>query len=134
MYKALLREILLCHAKVPLEFLFLETGSLSVRHILSSRRMNYVRTLLKREDDELTKRILREQQNNPTAGDFTEMIKDDFKMCSITYNELERWKQSEQSRRCNGSQGEDISAFSFLHNGLYVYCARLDNGCSWTVA
>ena len=42
---------------------------------------------------------------------------------SITYNELERWKQSEQSRRCNGSQGEDISAFSFLHNGLYVYCA-----------
>ena len=53
---------------------------------------------------------------------------------SITYNELERWQQSEQSRRCNGSQGEDISAFSFLHNGLYVYCARLDNGCSWTVA
>ena len=42
--------------------------------------MNYVRTLLKREDDELTKRILREQQNNPTAGDFTEMIKDDFKI------------------------------------------------------
>ena len=85
--EGLLRAILLCHAKVPLEFLFLETGSLSVRYILSSRRMNYLRTLLKREDDELTKRILREQQNNPTAGDFTEMIKDDFKMCSIAYKE-----------------------------------------------
>ena len=68
-------------SKVPLEFLFLETGSLSVKDIISSRRMNYLRTLLRREDDELTKRILREQEKNPTAGDFTDMIKDDFKMC-----------------------------------------------------
>ena len=45
--------------------------------------------MLKREHDELTKRILCEQQNNPTAGDFTKMIKDDFKMCSIAYNEHE---------------------------------------------
>ena len=53
----LLRSLLQCHSKTPLEFLFLETGSVPIRYILSSRRMLYLQTLLRRDDEEITKRI-----------------------------------------------------------------------------
>ena len=85
--EALLRSMLQCHAKVPLEFLYLETGSISIRHILSSRRINFLRTILKREDEELTKRIYREQERNPTTGDFVELVKDDFATKEMNYDE-----------------------------------------------
>ena len=52
--ECLLRSILQSHQKVPLEFLYLETGSLPLRHIVSSRRMNYLRTLLTRNEDKFT--------------------------------------------------------------------------------
>ena len=54
----LLRSLVKGHSKVPLEFLFLETGAIPVRFMISSRRLNYLQTILKREDDELTKRNL----------------------------------------------------------------------------
>ena len=85
--EALLRSMLQCHAKVPLEFLYLETGSISIRHILSSRRIKFLRTILKREDEELTKRIYREQERNPTTGDFVELVKDDFATKEMKYDE-----------------------------------------------
>ena len=68
--ESLLRSLLQAHSKVPLEFLFLETGSVSVRHLVSNRRMNFLRTIITRDDEELTKRVLRGQQDNPTEGDF----------------------------------------------------------------
>ena len=94
--EALLRTILQSHPKVPLEFLFLETGAISVRYVVSSRRMNYLRTLIMRDDEELTKRILREQQVHPTPGDFLELVKDDFKMCKMLYNEEQIMSSSQE--------------------------------------
>ena len=85
--EALLRALLQCHPKVPLEFLYLETGSLKISQILSSRRLMYLQTLLKRDDEELTKRILREQQSNPTPGDFVLLIKDDCDRIGMLYDE-----------------------------------------------
>ena len=74
----LLRSLMGSHQKTPIEFLYLETGSLPISHIISLRRMNYLRILLMRDDKELTKRILIEQQKNPTKGDFIELVKEDF--------------------------------------------------------
>ena len=85
--KHLLRALLQAHAKVPLEFLYLETGSGRINQMISSRRMNYLQTILRREEEELTKRILREQQRNPSPGDFYNLAKDDFVKCGLVYDE-----------------------------------------------
>ena len=48
--EALLRGILKAHAKVSLEALQLETGTISVKYILKSRRLCYLYTILHRDD------------------------------------------------------------------------------------
>ena len=47
----------------------------------------YLRTILKRDNEELIKRIYREQQTNPCPGDYAELVKDDFQKCNLDYNE-----------------------------------------------
>ena len=83
----LLRSLVKGHSKVPLEFLFLETGAIPIRFLISSRRMHFLQTILKREDGELTKRIYKAQANNPTSGDFVELVNSDFQMIDVEYDE-----------------------------------------------
>ena len=85
--ECLLRSLLQSHPKTPIEFLYLETGSISISHIIASRRMMYLQTKLCREDEELTKPVLREQEKNTTKGDFVELVKDNFRRYNIQYNE-----------------------------------------------
>ena len=49
--------------------------------------MMYLRTILCRDEEELTKRVFREQENNACPGDFVELVKKDFKKCKLDYNE-----------------------------------------------
>ena len=70
----------------PLEKV-VETAPIPTHHILSSRRMMHLRTILKRDDEELVKRVFREQEKNTTPGDFYELIKNDFSEYNLTYNE-----------------------------------------------
>jgi hypothetical protein len=70
----LLRSLVKGHAKTPLEFLYLEAGATPIRFIISSRRLTYHQTILKREDSELTKRIYQEQLKNPSTGDFVKLL------------------------------------------------------------
>ena len=51
--ETLLRFLLGSHSKAPIERLYLESGAVPIRFILSSRRVNYLQTILKREDEEL---------------------------------------------------------------------------------
>ena len=46
----------------------------------ASRRINYMQTLIKREDEELTKRVLLAQFDDPSDGDFAQLVRDDFEM------------------------------------------------------
>ena len=83
----LLRSLLQCHAKTPLEFLFLETGSVPIRFIISSRRLIYLQTILRRDEEEITKRIFIEQQRNPCPGDYVKLIEKDFSQIKMSYEE-----------------------------------------------
>ena len=49
--------------------------------------MIYLRTLQRREEEELTLCILREQQKNTSPGDFAELVKDDFAQNNLNYDE-----------------------------------------------
>ena len=57
--EALMRWMLKANAKVPLETLHLETETISVKYILTNRRLCFLYTILKREDKELIKEIYR---------------------------------------------------------------------------
>ena len=64
--------------KVPLEHIYLETSAIPIPYILSTRRLIYLQVLLKRSDTELTKRIYKCQKENPSPGDWCQLITADF--------------------------------------------------------
>ena len=85
--KQLLRFICKAHAKTPVEFLYLETGALPISFIISSRRLNYLHTILNRNSCELLNRVYCAQRDNPSPGDFVELIKKDFDTIEETFSE-----------------------------------------------
>ena len=74
------------HAKAPIEMLYLESGATPIRFIIASRRMNYFQTIIKRDEEELTKRILKAQIAEPTPGDFIKLAEDDFKLIDVPFD------------------------------------------------
>ena len=82
----LLRFILGAHAKAPLETLYLESGAIPIRYIVASRRICYLQTILKRDDTELTKRVFEAQLQNPSDGDYVQLVKRDFDEMNISFN------------------------------------------------
>ena len=87
--QALLRGLVNGHAKVGIPSLYLELGQEQIRYILAARRIMYLQTLLKRENTELTNKILRAQQADPTEGDFCLLVEEDVKMIKLEKSEGE---------------------------------------------
>ena len=85
--ETLLRALVKGHSKTPLEFLYLEAGVMPIRFVITARRLIFHQTILKRNDTELTKRIYEEQKRNPSTGDFSELIKEDFKLIDKVQND-----------------------------------------------
>ena len=87
MDRSLLRYILNAHSKVQNEFLYLETGVLGIKQIITSRRCLYLHTL-SLCDEEVTKRIYNSQKNNPSKGDWIELIQQDFRDLGIPFDKM----------------------------------------------
>ena len=81
--EALLRYLLDCPSKTPLEFLYLESGSIPIRYILKSRRLNFLKVIIDRDEEELTRRVFEAQATNPSPGDFAELVKNDLQSLSV---------------------------------------------------
>ena len=103
----LLRALVKAHSKTPLEFLYLEAGAIPIRFIILSRRLLFHNNILKRENQELVKRIYQEQLKNPTKGDFTELIKDYFKTLNIIQNDDEI-QHITRASRTTGTKGNNF--------------------------
>ena len=84
----LLRSVLSAHSKIPTEFLYLETGVLPVKFVISSRRLNYLIEIHNREDHELIKRIYTKQRQDPVRGDWTELVDRDLESLELTEESL----------------------------------------------
>ena len=89
----LLRFILGAHPKTPCEMLYLESGAIPIRFVLASRRVNYYVNIMKRNDSELTKRIVKEQVQNPLEGDFFSLVKKDCQSLDIPLQRLDTESQ-----------------------------------------
>ena len=82
-YEHLLRCLVKGHSKLPIEFFYLEAGAVPIRFINSSRRLNYLQTILRRPKEELIQRVYDAQKSDPTPGDFYQLVKGDIG-CEIT--------------------------------------------------
>ena len=76
---SLLRGILGAHKGTPKAFLYLETGTMALRWIIAQRRINYLKHILTRNEDELIKKVYKAQKGNPTKGDFAILVEKDLK-------------------------------------------------------
>ena len=74
------------HSKTPTEFYYLETGTLPIKNVLASRRIMFLHTILGRDKDEITRRVLEAQINNPTKADFIDLVKEDLRDIDEEFN------------------------------------------------
>ena len=110
----LLRSLVGGHAKTPLEFLYLEAGAIPIRFILSCRRMIYLQAILKRDDEELTKRVYRSQKQSPIKGDFFNLVKKDFDTIGQSINEDEITAKSKEMHKSDIKSKIKTAAFQYL--------------------
>ena len=110
----LLRCIVGAQAKTPLEFLYLESGVMPLRYIIASRRMMFQQTILKRNEDELTKKIYKAQKNNPIEGDFYNLVKADWEMMGEEMNEKYISTTSKDALKRHIKERIKASAFKYL--------------------
>ena len=83
----ILKTILGAQAKVTVETLYQETGAMSVRNVISVRRMLYLKTILDREDHEITKKVYVAMKNNTFKGDWYNLITEDFAKIGLEIDE-----------------------------------------------
>ena len=84
----LLGGILQAHSKTPSEFLHLETGTVPLRWIISQRRINSLRHIMSRNDDELIKKVFLAQKDKPTRGDFVKLVEKDLSDLGLSLEDI----------------------------------------------
>ena len=60
---------------------------MSVRNVISVRRMLYLKTILDREDHEITMKVYVAMKNNTHKGDWYNLIKEDFAKIGLEIDE-----------------------------------------------
>lgn len=83
----LMRVICNGHAKTPLEFMYMETAAHPLKYYIASRRIMYLHNILNKSSNELIHRVYLAQRDNPTKGDFVELVKADLERIGIDYDE-----------------------------------------------
>ena len=78
-----MRKLLKAHSKTPIEALYLELGIVPLRFNLMKRRVLYLHDILHRPDEELTKKIVIAQKQQPVKGDFYAQVRDNMEELSI---------------------------------------------------
>ena len=69
----MLRKMLFAHSKTPIELLYLETGSIPIRFILMSRRLNFLHYILNEDENSLIYQFLMAQSKNPGKYDWVKL-------------------------------------------------------------
>ena len=85
---SLLRKILQAPISTPKEAFYLELGLLPLGVQLKVKRINYLKYLLTRKQDEMISKFFWTQWRNPTRGDWTESVKQDLKDFKIELEEI----------------------------------------------
>ena len=81
--QGLFRKILAAHSKTPIESLYLELGIAPFRFHLMARRIMYYQTVMLRDDDEITKKVVCCQKERQLSGDFYPQVVQDMLYLNI---------------------------------------------------
>ena len=95
----LMRKLLNAHSKTACELLFLETGKIPIRHIISKKRFMYLWHILKQNDDQLIKKVYDAQKIKCTKGDWYETIQHEKDKYGIAETDEEISKLSKNKFR-----------------------------------
>ena len=79
----LMRKVFNAHSKTACELFWLESGKISIRYMVSKRRLMYLWTILKQKDDQLIGKTYNAQLLKPTKGDWYEMVQGEKSEYSI---------------------------------------------------
>ena len=74
----LLIYIVGAHAKVQTEFQYLETGTTSVKYVITSRILLYLQNKLKRPQSKILRQVYEAQKENPVQGDWGNLVNEDL--------------------------------------------------------
>ena len=77
--RSLLRKILKVPISTPKESFYLELGILPIGTVIKARRIVYLHDLANLNENEMLYKFVITQWNNPTRGDWTELVKQDLK-------------------------------------------------------
>ena len=112
--ETLLRGLTSAHSKIPIAALYLECGATPLRFIWAARRIMYLQTILKRSNDELTKKIYDAQKEDPTEGDFHELVSKDIQMIDLKMDEEEIKSTTKAALRHIVKKKVKEAAFKYL--------------------
>ena len=86
-----MRQLFEVEAGTPLEAFYIESSTLPIRHVLMGRRIMYLHTLLKKNDDELAKRVFTAQNEFPSKKktDWVSRVRKDLSDCEINLSDTE---------------------------------------------
>ena len=86
-YHQIMKIICDGHAKMASESYYLETSAIPLKYLISSRRIMYLKKILSRMDGKLIKRVYTTQRDNPTKGDFIELVKENLESIGEPFDE-----------------------------------------------
>ena len=77
--RKILRAILRANSKLPSQMLYLETGAIPIAHVISVKRLVYFQNILKKQDDDIIKKVYLAQKSNPSnVGWFNDSEKENY--------------------------------------------------------
>ena len=127
--QSFLRKILQAHSKTHIEALYLEIGVIPLRYHLMTRRIMYLQSILLRDDDEITKKVVLLQKARGHNGDFYSQTKTDMEHLSIFEADL---SQSKNKLKETLKKQMKRKAFEYLINKAKKHSkvkAELYNNC-----
>ena len=92
----LLRDLLSAQRNTPKEILYLETGSIPVRFVIISRRINFLHYILCEDQNSLLSRFFKAQCSEPIRGDWASTVKKDLEFLNIklSFDEIASYSKS----------------------------------------
>ena len=85
--ESLLAGLVSAHQKVPKEAIYLETGTVPIKYIWAARRLIYLQAILKRDKNELIRRVYDAQKANPKQGDFVLLVQNNAELVNLVLQE-----------------------------------------------
>ena len=71
---------------MAVETLYLETSALSIKHVITVRRIMYLKNILNKHENEVVIKVYSAMKNSPLKGDWYNVIQSDFERIGMTLN------------------------------------------------